>query len=273
MSEGPDNEIRFPAPQKRVSPSSVAVFYRTVVAFIEREFRTRYGNYLLGYAWSIVEPLALIALLVIGRSIFLGRGPVYGETGIVFFGVGVFIYFTFMASVSGARGSFRKGRSLFVFPQIRPFSVAISGSIVEWLLLVAVFVLFWAIAKWIEYPFYIYDPLKLIFVMMLTFLIGFTLGLLFEVFGIVFPDLEKVFSMIMRPMLFISGMFFTIDMLPSALEKWLIWNPVLHLTDLGRDATMVGYDSPASFGFVVLGILVISALGLAGYRRYFHYFL
>ena len=95
-----------------------------------------------------------------------------------------------------------------------------------------------------------------------------SLGLIFEVYGTMINDLKRVFGLAMRPMMFISGLFFTIEMVPQSYQALLYWNPVLHGVDLVRDAVMYGYTSPASLYYMWAVILSLLFVGLSAYHRY-----
>ena len=66
---------------------------------------------------------------------------------------------------------------------------------------------------WLGQPMPDMRVLELVLALGSLFVLGLSLGLVFEVFGTVYSDLRKVFSIVTRPLFFVSGAFFTMGML------------------------------------------------------------
>lgn len=258
-------------PPRVAARTSWQIFLTTLWAFMLREMKNQFGRRRLGYFWAFAEPAAIVAILTTLHAFIRGgHSNLYGESPVIFFVFGAIPYFTFANSVAKAQGSSVGQRGLFNYPQIRPLDIMIARCVIDSLTMVAVLVVFLFGWWWLGNTLTFDDPLMLIFCMFLLFLLGIGLGFIFEVFGNIFTDMKPIFGIIMRPMFFISGLFFTIDMIPLEYRGYLIWNPVLHAVDLTRDAVLDGYTSPASLLYVMLTVLVLFFIGFAGYRRYQH---
>ncbi len=250
---------------------SLAVFLTSVHAFLLREMKNQYGRFRLGYFWAFVEPGAMVAVLTaLHAGMSGGSKPIYGEHAVIFFVFGAVPFFIFANCVARAQGVCDSHKGLFNYRQIRPIDVIVARCIIDSLLMLGVLLTFLIGWWWIGKPLHIEDPLELAGALLSLFFLGLGLGLVFEVFGTVFMDLKRIFSIMMRPLFFISGLFFTIEMIPEQHRALFAWNPVLHAVDLSRDAVMVGYESPASMAYVWLCISVLLFVGLAGYRRYLY---
>ncbi|MHA7834322.1 MAG: ABC transporter permease [Algiphilus sp.] len=258
-------------PPPTAGRSSVEVFRTSVWAFLLREMKDQFGRFRLGYFWALAEPGAVVAILTFLHAVVRGgHSTLYGESPVVFFVFGAVPYFLFMNCVQRAQGSISGMKGLFSYRQVRPIDVVIARSIIEGLTMVGVgflFVLGWL---WFGNTLPLADPLLLASSLTMLFLLGFSLGLCFEVFGTIYNDMRRIFAIVMRPMFFISGLFFTIEMIPMEYRPYLIWNPVLHAVDFTRDAVLQGYESPANPFYVPACILLLLFIGLSGYRRYMH---
>ncbi len=247
------------------------VFTTSVYAFLLREMKSRYGRSRLGYFWAVIEPAAMVALLTILHAGLLGPGTsIYGEHPVIFFVFGSVPFFLFFNCVTKAQGVCASHKGLFNYRQIRPIDVILARCIIDALLMLGVLLAFLVVWMAMGQELHIEDPLRLIGALGSLFLLGLALGLVFEVFGTVFSDLKRIFTIAMRPLLFISGLFFTIEMIPEPQRPLLAWNPILHCIDVARDAVMVGYESPGSLAYAWSCIGVLLFIGLAGYRRYLY---
>ncbi len=255
-------------PPQRSGRSSGRVFLTSLYAFLLRDLIDQFGRTRLGYLWAVAEPAALVAVLSVVRVVLLGRNvPMYGESPIVFFVFGVVSFFIYMHAVANTQGVMQQNKGLFSYSQIKPIDVMLARSVIDGLTHGSVLVLFLAVWFWLGHSVSA-EALPVVFGLFSLLALGLSLGLVFEVYGTVFPDLRKIFTMVNRPMLFISGVFFTIEQIPGGFRHYLTWNPVLHAIDLTRAAVLPAYDSPGSWAYVWVCILVLLFIGLSSYRRY-----
>ena len=70
-----------------------------------------------------------------------------------------------------------------------------------------------------------------------------------------------------RPLFFISGLFFTAEMMPTGVREFLLLNPILHMIEWLRSAFFVEFESRhASVEYALAGALVSAFLGLVMLR-------
>ena len=258
-------------PPRRRGRTSIEVFLTSLQAFMLRELKNQFGRMRLGYFWAFAEPAAMVAVLtVLHAGARGGHATIYGENPVIFFVFGAVPYFLFANCVGRAQGVCESLKGLFNYRQIKPIDVILARCTIDGLLMVGVGFLFAIGWTWFGQALHIKDPLRLLASLFSLFALGTSLGLVFEVFGTIFTDLKRIFGIIMRPMLFISGIFFTIDMVPYEHRHYLIWNPVLHGVDQVRDSVLAGYDSPGSLVYVWGATALLLFIGLGGYRRYLY---
>jgi capsular polysaccharide transport system permease protein len=74
---------------------------------------------------------------------------------------------------------------------------------------------------------------------------------------------DRIVGPFMRPLFWVSGIFFTANALPTNYLSFLIYNPVLHIVEIVRDGWYVGYTAKhASFWYPSSFILMLSFFGL-----------
>jgi len=67
---------------------------------------------------------------------------------------------------------------------------------------------------------------------------------------------DRIFSLVNRPLLLISGVFFIPEKLPIAAQEFLFINPLIHLIGLCRRGIYPGYDAKYVDLYYVFGISV-----------------
>lgn len=258
-------------PPRRLGRSSWEVFLTSVGAFLLREMKDQYGRKRIGYFWALAEPAATVAIMVALHGSLTGGGvPIYQESPVVFFVFGAVPYFLFSNSLAATQGVCASRKGLFNYRQIKPIDIMLARGMIDALMMLGVLLAFLSVWWWFDKPMPQMQLLELSLALSSLFVLGLSLGLVFEVFGTVFTDLRKIFSISTRPLFFVSGAFFSMEMLPGGVGNVLGVNPVLHAVDLARGAAMAGYDSPASWTYLWGWIMLLQFIGLAAYRRYLH---
>ncbi|MEN8718948.1 MAG: ABC transporter permease [Oceanococcaceae bacterium] len=233
-----------------------------------RDIKSRYFATRLGLVWAIADPAAIVIMLVIVRGFFgvIVGGP--GVSPIEYFFWPVWAFFLFSQTANATAGALGAARGLLSYRQVQAFDVIFARSLIEWSLLYIVAGI--AVAGWWLFgmPLNVESPLHLVVLPLVILALGSGWGLLTEVASTVWPDARRILAIVMRPMLFISGLFFTMEMVPPDAQPWLFWNPVLHLVDMTRDAGITSYQSPGSMLYALSVTAVIAVIGFALYHRY-----
>ena len=85
------------------------------------------------------------------------------------------------------------------------------------------------------------------------------------------PLWQRIWSIGMRPMFLISGVFFTFEAVPLPWRDLLWWNPLMHVVGLVRRGLYPGYDATyVSAAYVLtlgLGVSLLAGLGLMRWHR------
>lgn len=259
---------QFPAPRRT---SSLAIFLNSTRAFTLREFRNRFGGSRLGLMWTILDPAFSCAVFVLMHALIRGnKATIYGQAALIFFVYGVVPVQMFTEVKNAQVGTILASRGLFNYRQVRPIDLLLAKSMIDFCILGFVMLAFF-VGCWF---FGVNAPIQSISSMLgaflLLFALSFSAGLAIEVYGTVFPELKKIFNLLMRPLFLLSGPFYTIGMIPQTYRPYLLWNPLLHLTDMIRDAAYQSYESKAEPLYVIECTMVLLFLGLAGYRRHLH---
>lgn len=85
--------------------------------------------------------------------------------------------------------------------------------------------------------------------------------------GNAFPETEKFLPIIIKPLYFISCIMFPLHSVPKDYWPYLLWNPIVHIVELSREAVCVGYISEgANLEYLAFVSLLTITIGLVIYR-------
>ena len=112
------------------------------------------------------------------------------------------------------------------------------------------------------------DPLRLLAALGLLYVFGCGMALLSCLIATSYGEVQKIIPMILRPLYFISGIFFALSNIPSDYRIYFLWNPMLHALELIRDACFASFETVGgSWLYLSLFSVSVLCLGLALYRQ------
>ncbi len=236
-----------------------------IFAIFVREIKSKSKDK-LGVAWSVVSPVTFIFALSYVRGRIDG-GDTHGIPTFFFMVFGMVLVQFFLGLVESVSGAIKKNKPLYAFRQVQPISSIIAVAGFE--LLVKFFVIFVIaiVAYFLQFEAQISDLLEVILILLRVWLIALSVGVLFALGACYVPEIDRLRSLAMRPMFFLSGIFFSLQDIPREYWPFLTWNPLLHAVELSRFAAYPQYGSEGvSFYYLDLVTLVLTFLALACYQ-------
>lgn len=215
---------------------------RATSALILREMATRYGRSPGGYAWAVLEPLGGIIVLGFGMSLLI-RTPPIGNSFLLFFAT-AFLLFAMYQQLAGDIGRcINFSRALLFYPAVTWVDAVLARFILAVLTHVVVITLLFAGLLITTDTRAQLDIGTIAEAIALTAVLGLSIGTLNCVLFGLFDAWMQIWSIINRPLFFISGTFFLYEDMPTALQDILWWNPLLHLTGLMRRGFYSTYEA------------------------------
>lgn len=239
-------------------------------ALFLRELYARANNSVFGYVWIVAEPAVHVAVLLAvfgSHTHSLSAGMPFPPFALL----GVLGYRVFRQVIERMMSVMEMYAAVFVYPQVFPIDVLLMRFAYEVLVVLALFVIFVAFAA-VVYPASVVFPNPLLALAAFAALAVMSLGLGIMAFVLkqVMPKAAKLIPALTRDIYFVSGVFFSLDTLPTWAEKLLWWNPILQTIDMLREGILEGFLSPTSLGYVTLCALVSLSLGSAVYFAFRH---
>jgi ABC-2 type transport system permease protein len=121
-------------------------------------------------------------------------------------------------------------------------------------------------------PFEILHPLVMLVFLVLTSVTFSLFGFIIGVWADGFEKLQIVPMMIVTPLTFLGGSFYSITMLPGIWQKIALFNPVVYLVSgfrwafYGVSDVQVGVSLAATFGFMLACLMAITWIFRTGYK-------
>ena len=227
-----------------------------------REIRCRFAGDPLGYLWAFVVPILWIGTLMFFFSL-LGRSPAIPVDTPVFIATGVVPYVLFRYTISSMSRVASTHRHLVNFAGVQISDLLFAGAILELINALIILALIWVvISLFFQIP-DIHDPLQTVHGILLTAIFATSIGRFAAIAGMVSETARRMIPVVLRPMFWVSGIFFTAPELPSKLLPFLAWNPLLHAIETVRDGVFLDYSS--TFADARVPLAVSTAFLLASY--------
>ena len=238
-----------------------------IFALLMREMRTRFGNYRLGYMWALLEPAMHIAVFALLFGYVMQR-TMPGIDYTLFLVSGIIPWLLFNSILSRGMSAVSANSGLFGYRQVKPMDAFITRAILEWLIYLSTYIIFLCLAAWAGLEVAIEDPLGVIAALFLLFLFSCGLALTLCVVVTQFPEIQKFLPVVLRPLYFMSGIFFTLEMVPHEYRGYLLWNPILHANELSRVAMFKTFETAgANWEYLISCAILSLTFGMMLYRQ------
>lgn len=208
-----------------------------------RDLKVRYATSMLGYLWSILDPLVMSLIYLLVFTFFFKK-DVGADPYIVFLIAGLLPWVWFNTSVSDFTRAFRKDAKLVRSTAI-PRSIWINRIVlskgIEFLFSLPVLALFVIVNLAVET-----DPAKtahvgwgllllpVAIVLQAALLVG--LGMLVAPLCVMFSDLERTTALILRALFYATPVIYSVQNLPEPFQAVLSFNPLTGIFMLYRAA-------------------------------------
>ncbi|KXJ58187.1 ABC transporter [Alteromonas sp. KUL42] len=240
--------------------------WRSVIfALFLRELQSKFNDK-FGLGWAFLEPFAFILALSYLRGLVSGS-DIHSIPIFIFMMIGMMGLQSFTNCLQTVSASVKRNKPLYAFRQVQPISAVITAGFLEFSIKVIVVLLLFVSVFLLDETFAIHNPLLLIFLFLSLWVFAISTGLLFAIATAFVPEVDKLKSMLTRPLMFISCVFYSLQDLPEKFWPYLTWNPLVHFIELARYACFESYGhNGVSLSFLIQATLALAFLSLCLYH-------
>ena len=240
--------------------------YRELLkALVSRDLKVKYRRSVLGYIWSVLNPLLMMLVIAIFFSYMfrfqIDNYPVYLICGQV-------VYNFYSDATKQSMNSILHGGALikkvklpkYIFPMARTTS-----SFVNMLFSLVAVVLVIVITGAPLSPTILLFPLPLIYL----FFISMGIGMILSVLVVYFRDIEHLYGVFLLALMYASPIFYPISALPPSAAFIIKFNPLYHIMIMFRDIMYYGNLPSLRDNIVCMAFTALSmGLGLLFFKKY-----
>jgi lipopolysaccharide transport system permease protein len=229
-----------------------------------REFKVRYSQSLLGAAWAILQPLALMVIFSMIFSVFL-KVPTDGVPYPVFAYTALLPWTFFANSLTLAIPSLVNNMNLvskIYFPrEILPLSTILVG-LIDFFIASSVF-----IAMLLYYRVQVGLPILLLpAVLVVQIVLTFGVSLLASAVNVFYRDIRFVVPLALQIWMYLSPVIYPVTVIPETIRWLYLLNPMAVLIDSYR--RLILFDQMPDWRYLGTASIVSLIMTLVAYRYF-----
>ena len=201
---------------------------------VSRDFKVNYHGHVLGYFWSLLEPLALTAIFFLVFIILRGDSDTLLPLKIM---IGILIFTAFSRTLSSCTACLVSNAALIqqvYFPR-EIFPTAIAGfRFLSLILSMTVVIPYMIVEKIVPTQTILLLPLA----MFSAILLAQGIGMMTASIQVRIRDTKQVIDLILRAAFFLSGVFFGAEHIPPEHLEIFLMNPVAVYIEMARAAIL-----------------------------------
>lgn len=202
-----------------------------ILGNVTREFQSKYRNSLLGAAWTVLNPLAMILIYtVIFSEVMRAKLPGVDSTFAysIYLCAGVLTWGLFAEITSRAQGMFLEHANLLKklsFPRLCLPVTVVANALLNFGIVFGLFSVFLLVSG--NFPGWAYFALLPLLVIQVGFAIG--LGISLGVLNVFFRDVGQFFGIFIQFWFWLTPIVYSVHTLPEFVRPWLALNPMASL--------------------------------------------
>lgn len=238
---------------------------------IQREFQSKYRNSLLGAAWNIINPLAMIVVYTVifsqlMRAKLPGVESAYAYS--IYLCAGVITWGLFAEITSRSQSMFLDNANMLKklsFPRITLPLIVVLNAVLNFAIILGLFFVFLLISD--AWPGWV--SLALVPILLIQIILASGLGMVLGVLNVFFRDVGQFFGIFLQFWFWLTPIVYPANILPQSVKAWLALNPMYPLINSYQGIFVQGLwpDWASLAAPLALGLLLCFA-GLRLFQRH-----
>jgi lipopolysaccharide transport system permease protein len=245
-------------------------YRRFIIASIQREFELRYRNSLLGAAWTVLQPLAMVAIYTlvfsqVMRTRMPGLDNAFAYS--VYLCAGILTWGLFSEIIS-------RGQTIFIdhaglikklsFPKICLPIIAVLNAGLNFAIIFGLFTLFLLVTG--QFPGIAFVALLPVLAVHVAFAIG--LGVTLGVLNVFFRDVGQLMGILLQFWFWFTPIVYPVSVLPEWAQRVISYNPMTGVITAYQTILLYGkWPAWSDLWPAVIGAVLLCALGVRLFAR------
>lgn len=250
-----------------VKRSSLKIFLAVQNALILRELNMRFSSGRMGLFWTFFEPFLQIMFFVVIKLILFTSSDSSFDFG-VFLALNFLFFNMFKNIVMRATSAFQANKALFIYKQVKPIDTIIARMLIEIFITAIILLMFLALGFYFDFDMHIKNLVMVTVAVLFLVLFSFSFSLFIAVLNVYAESVSKVIGFLMTILMFLSAIFYSIEMLPPEFQKPLLYNPLIHFMEMIHGFYFLALDDQfVNYGYMTFWTVSLLYSGLWLYIR------
>lgn len=248
--------------------SGLAVMFAAFHALLMRELQTRFGGYRLGYLWAPLDVILQMAIFLVIFGTVMKR-VLPGMDYMLFLVAGFTPFFMMQKIATRSLGAVVANAGLLMYRAVRHIDVIIARSFLEFIIYFITFVILLVGLSFFGVTFSMAHLDVVLFCWVIMFLFAFGLAMILMIVGHYGGEISKIIGIIFTILYFISGVIYSVHVVPEPYLSYLMYNPFIHILEILRHALSPTYPIyHTSMLYVIKWTIGVNFLGLLLYKAF-----
>lgn len=238
---------------------------------VRREFQAKYSNSLLGAAWTVINPLAMIVVYTVVFSQIM-RAKLPGVDSqfaySIYLCAGVLTWTFFSETVSRAQNVFLENANLLKkisFPRLCLPVIVVANASLNFAIIFGLFTIFLFFSG--SFPGVVYLALFPVLLVQVLFSVG--LGITLGVLNVFFRDVGQLFGVVLQFWFWLTPVVYPINILPAYVRDALRYNPMTNIITSYQNILVNGqWPDWSSLWPVTLMAVMLCLMGMQLFRKH-----
>jgi ABC-type polysaccharide/polyol phosphate export permease len=241
----------------------------------QRELRGKYKRSMLGWAWSMLNPISSLIIYTVVFSLIFTGGKIIGtpsgiENYTLYLACGL-LPWNFLAGAVGTSTGSLLAQSGLLKKVYFPREFVVGSTVLSWLVSFAIelSVLTFAFALTGKLRWELLPMLLVIMSLQTLLILGISLGL--SALNVYFRDVQHLLGIFLQVWFYLTPIVYPLSLIKEKSETAAAWysiNPMVHVSNAYRDVLYHGrFPTGQSLGFMALSAVISLVVGGVFFRR------
>lgn len=229
------------------------------------DLKLRYRSSVLGILWSFLEPLLILAILMVVFSSILKTDvpnfPIFLLLGIIFF------HMYTRATSMGVESILSRG-GIVSSINVPHIIFPVSSSLTALIMMGFEFIIFFVFLIGFQF---IPSPTILVlpFLVLLVFILSLGLAIPLSVLNIHYRDVRSIWTIVVQATFFLTPIFYKLEFLPEIIRQYIQFSPLVQIVEMTHQVVLENkLPDPFWLSYTVIVVVSVFIVGLLIYKKF-----